>query len=119
MGRRARVKGVTNAALKAGYRALNEKDGRAHDIAQAVYTEVLNWRAEEGPDLYAPVAVSAAMAAPLVADRLGLPPGTAPDVAAWLTYSFLHATVTSSLEDFEAWRAEMHPAPASIAAPAA
>lgn len=96
MGRRARSGGITGAALRAAQRTLSEQDEQASRIAQYTYEECVRWKREDGHPFLAPVAVSAKLLAPALADAAGVPASTQnlDDIASFLTARFWETALT-------------------------
>ena len=108
MGKRARQGGITNAALRAAQKVIEEQDPQARDIANAVYQQVRYWRLESGPVVFAPVTVAAEIAAPAIAESAGIPASAEnlQEIASLLVARFMNDVVSITAEDLEAWRHE-------------
>lgn len=110
MGKRARRAGLSNAALRRARAGSAREDREAHELAQSIYVAARGLRTEGGDIALAPIIVVAELAAPAVAERLGLKdPGeeVLGDVAAFLVTAWLNGLVACGREDFEAWRSRV------------
>lgn len=108
MGKRGRAAGITGAALRAAQRVISEEDERASAIAQFVYEESVRWRASDGHPYLAPVAVSAKLLAPAVAEAAGVPASeeNLADVASFLVARFWEEALSVSPEEVRQFVAE-------------
>lgn len=111
MGRRARGKGVTNAAVRAARAALREQDEELAAIAQRVYNAGSELKHDGEPEplplpVMAPLVVAAETVAPATLRLAGLAAtdAMALDVAAYLVEGFREMAVMLDADHFREWQ---------------
>lgn len=111
MGKRARAKGVSAAAVRAARAAAVQHDEQAAQVSQRVYHAIVEGKrtgeaGDVSPLLWGPLAVAAEMMAVVVARANGLPEDeqTLVDVAAYFVAGFLSGGHGFDFEHFEQWR---------------
>lgn len=116
MGKRARGRGVANAALRAARAAARERDGEASAIAQRVYGTAVDLQREERLPIPVPIAAPLYTAAELAAVSLcefhGIERTEAnvKDISTYFVVVFREASEVVTPEWLETWRARVRAA---------
>ncbi|MGH2897905.1 MAG: hypothetical protein ACRDMZ_04470 [Solirubrobacteraceae bacterium] len=111
MGKRARGKGITAAAVRVARAAAVQQDEQAAQVSQRVYNAIVESKrtgeaGDVSPLMWGPLAVAGEMMAVVVARANGLPQDedTITDLAAYFVAGLLAGGHGFDFEHFEGWR---------------